>query len=565
VRARPGSATIFSDVIAACATQIPIPPIPAAVAVIREGQRLTPPPQSQSGPAAPYASTPGSTTTPETATTPVVAGPPETTPSRLFLRAGDQIRVAGRATLTFSYEGNRYQISRGRVGLECRSLELSPKRHAHRTGVLAVRLESGRVRVRSGGDSRRALVLSRELLAFAAARGTSFIVDRRAARRSTKARTLTGVIVAAKASDQQLRIKSRSSYTAISDARGLRLDVWPFSLSPLQRPTTPSDGLPPYWADGLLCSVGCTATGSIPGWPLKPFHRQHAIRAGINELRPANFHVAIDIEARNSQPVYAIQSGYAAIRYRGTADVNVDVGNFYYWHINPAVSDGQYVIAYQTVIGRVLDSFYHVALSEGSTSNYLNPLRPGGSLRPYTNTEPPIIGVPRIFSDGRVTVGAFAPQSFVQNGMPYETPVLAPSSLAWRLHDARGHALTGLEWAMRGSQNYPPGLRSVIFAPGAANPGFECFSTRRRCVPRWVYWLAGGLTPALPLGGLPRGRYRLTVYAWDWAGQRSALDDWFRLPLARTAQPASGEFGPLTPRFDYDETGSTLGRPLRFP
>ena len=50
----------------------------------------------------------------------------------------------------------------------------------------------------------------------------------------------------------------------------------------------------------------------VPGWPLKPFHQQHAIRAGINELRPANFHVAVDIEAHNSQPVYAIESGYAA-------------------------------------------------------------------------------------------------------------------------------------------------------------------------------------------------------------------------------------------------------------
>ena len=456
--------------------------------------------------------------------------------SGLFLQAGDEIRVAGRAVLTFSYDGNRYRISRGQVGLECRRLALSPKRHAPRIEALAVSLDSGQVRVRSGRDARRALVISPEMLAYATVRGTSFIVFRNPARRSTRARTLGRLIVAAKASNQGLRVNSRITYTAISDAKGLRLDVWPFSLSPRQRPTTPSDALPPYWADGLSCSVACGAPGSIPGWPLKPFHKQHAIRAGINELRPANFHVAVDIEARNSQPVYAIQSGYASVRYRGTADVNVDVGNFYYWHINPAVSDGQYVVAYKTVIGRVLDSFYHVALSEGSTSDYLNPLRPGGSLRPYANTEPPVIGVPHIFSDGRVIVGAFGPQSFVQTGMPYETPVLAPSSLAWRLYDARGHALTGLEWAMRGSQNYPPSLKPVIFAPGAANPGFECFSTRRRCVPNWVYWLAGGLTPALPLGNLPRGRYRLTVYAWDWADQTSALDDWFRVPLARRSR-----------------------------
>jgi hypothetical protein len=316
----------------------------------------------------------------------------------------------------------------------------------------------------------------------------------------------------------------------------------------------------PFWADGRPCSVGCTAAGTRAGWPLKPFHEQHAIRAGINELRSANFHVAVDIEARNFQPVYALQSGYAHIRYPGTGDVNVDVGRFYYWHIHPSVRDGQYVVAYKTVIGRVLYGFYHVALSEGSTSDYLNPLRPGGSLRPYHDSEPPIIGIPRVFSDGRVIVAAFDPQSFVVKSR-YETPVLAPSSLAWRLYNVHGHALTGLEWAMRGSQNYPPGLKPVVFAPGATAPGFKCFLTRVRCIPNWVYWLAGGLTPRLPLSNLHAGRYRLTVYAWDWAGNTSALDYWIKLPLGRAAAARSSEFGPLAPKFDYDETGAAVPPP----
>jgi hypothetical protein len=94
-------------------------------------------------------------------------------------------------------------------------------------------------------------------------------------------------------------------------------------------------------------------------------------------------------------------------------------------------------------------------------------------------------------------------------------------------------------------------LRPVIFAPGAANPGFGCFFTRIRCIPNWVYWLAGGLTRPLPLNGQRGGRYRLTVYAWDWAGNTSALDYWITLPLAHAAAPPGGEFGPLAPRFDY--------------
>ena len=501
--------------IAPCTTQIPVQNIPAQVIVVRGGSQLSSPPS--------------------------------------FLQAGDEIRAPSPRYFTFSYAGNTYTLWHGDLSLQCRTVSLRPGRA--RPSVLAATLQFGRVRVLAGSHPGRALVISPEMLAFATRPRTTFVVERDQKRRWTKARTLNRPIVAAKAADQRLRINTRITYTAISDRRGLRLDIWPFSISPLQRRTTRADGLPAYWADGQSCSVGCT---TAVGWPLQPFNRQHAIRAGINELRPANFHVAVDIEAHNFQNVYAIQSGVASIRYPGTGDVNVDVGNFYYWHINPTVSNGQYVTAYKTVIGRVLYGFYHVALSEGSTARYLNPLRPGGSLKPYTNTEPPTIGVPRIFSNGRVIVGAFGPQSVVATGFPYETPVLAPSSLAWRLYDARGHALTGLEWAMRGSQNYPDSLKPVIFAPGAANPGFQCFFTRKRCIPNWVYWLAGGLTPPLPLGSLPRGRYRLAVYAWDWANNTSAVDYWFNVPLAGAAAAPSG---PLQPRFDYDESGAALPPP----
>jgi hypothetical protein len=495
--------------LAPCPTQVPLTRIPAHVQVWRDHTRL---------------------------------------PSRtaVTLRAGDFIRVGRRGRLRLTYHGNRFVVDPGTVRLECRRLLLGRVR-GPRTQTLAVVLQSGRVAVSAGPHPWRALVLSAEMLAYATQPRTHFTVAKAGAH-ATHAWTADRPIVAASAADQRLRITTRLTYTAISGPSGLRLDVWPFAISRLQRPVTAADGLVPFWADGQACSVGCTAPG-VPGWPLFPFHRQHAIRAGINELRPANFHVAVDIEANNFQPVYAMESGYASIRYPGTGDVNVDVGRFYYWHINPTVRNGQYVVAYKTVIGNVLYGFYHVALSEGSTNHYLNPLRPGGSLRPYTDSEPPVIGLPHVYADGRVNVAAFDPQSFVVRSR-YETPVLAPSSLAWRLYDAHGHALTGLQWAMRGSQNYPPNLRPVIFAPGAANPGFHCFFTQVRCIPNWSYRLAGGLTAPLPLRSLRRGRYRLSVYAWDWAGNTSALDYWINIPFVAAAH-APPEFGPLSPRFDY--------------
>jgi hypothetical protein len=42
-------------------------------------------------------------------------------------------------------------------------------------------------------------------------------------------------------------------------------------------------------------------------------------------------------------------------------------------------------------------------------------------------------------------------------------------------------------------------------------------------VPQWTYRVAGGLAPSLPRWLTP-GRYRLTIYAWDWADNATALD-----------------------------------------
>jgi hypothetical protein len=418
---------------------------------------------------------------------------------------------------------------------------------------LAVALQQGRILVTAHRHIRRALVLTPEMLAFATVPGTTFAVKRNPTVSTTKAVTFGRLIVTARAADQSLRIDTRASYTAISNRRGLRLDIWPFAISRLQRRPDRQDRLPPFWVDGSACSVGCLPRGTIPGWPITPFHRQHAIRAGINELRPANFHVAVDVEASNYQPVYAIQSGYASPAATGSyGDYKVTVGSFTYWHIVPTVRSGQYVTAYKTEIGAVEHGFGHLAFEEGGDNGYLNPLRPGGDLRPYTDTEPPILGVPRVFPDGRVIVGAFDPQSFIHKES-YETPVLAPAALAWRLYTASGHPVTGLEWAMRGTGYISPALKPVIFAPGAANPGFACFYTELRCIPNWVYNLAGGLTGPVPLAGLRRGRYRLSVYVWDWAGNRSALDDWISVPVAASASAFGSltqEYGPLNARFD---------------
>jgi hypothetical protein len=298
-----------------------------------------------------------------------------------------------------------------------------------------------------------------------------------------------------------------------------RLDTWPFADSGDQRAGRPADRLPAFWADGAPCSVGCRPAGARAGWPLRPFHRQHALRAGLNELRPANMHKGVDIQAQDGTPVYAIQPGTARIVAAGTPDERVQVGNYLYWHVHHRVRPGQFVSAYHTVVGAIINGAGHLHLSELSGERFLNPLRPGGRvLAPWTDTLAPIIGAPTEQSGGRVSVEVFDPQSF-RALIKYRTPVLAPAALAYRARDAGGHDVSGLRFALRGSQHLPDAARWVVYAAGAYPPGWTCFDTRLVCIPRWEYRLAGGLAPPLP----PSAR-QLSIYAWDWAGNTSVRD-----------------------------------------
>lgn len=458
------------------------------------------------------------------------------------LARGDAIRVYRNGELVLKWGPNRYLLSRGRAALECDPLVLSAGHSPQRT--LALEVDEGTVTV--AGGRAPAPVVTPEAVTVTDRAHTAFYVHRWIGGR-TSVVTHNYMLTLADRRLQRLRLDVRPHQTGLMDKDGLRLDSYPFALSPLERPVRASDDLVPFWDDGLACSVGCHAPGATPGWPLKPFNRQHAIRSAINELRPSGFHEAIDIEAYDGQQVYAMSSGRADVIVPSGSEERVQVGQFIYWHLNLEVRTGSWVWAYKTPLGTVQAGFRHVALSEVSGSTFLNPLRPGGrNLSPWSDTEGPVIGKPQIYSDGRAIVEAFDPQSYVVD-LLYETPVLAPAALAWRLYDSGGHALTGLEWALRGTRVLPYSELSSVFAPGAENPGFWCFIKQRVCKPTWRYWLAGGLTERLPLASLDSGRYRLTVYAWDWAGNTSALDYWFdRAQLA----PVSPRHGTLIPRPD---------------
>jgi hypothetical protein len=297
--------------------------------------------------------------------------------------------------------------------------------------------------------------------------------------------------------------------------------TWPFSAPGELRSVKARDALPGLYADGKACSVGCRAPGAVPGWPVRPFHKAHLLRAGLNELRPANMHFGVDILARDGTPVYAVQGGRAQVLASTGPDARVRVGSFEYWHIRPAVRDGQAVRPYADVVGRILRGAGHVHLSELSGNRYINPLRPGGRvLAPWRDSARPVLGRPRFLRGGRVLIHAFDP--VVGRGRSASrTPALGLAGLAYRLYDEQGRR-GPLQWALRGTQHLPAGVRRTVFAPGSHPANAKCAALRHPCRPNWVYRLAGGLAPRLHVRA--RHAYRLTAYAFDWAGHRSALD-----------------------------------------
>jgi murein DD-endopeptidase MepM/ murein hydrolase activator NlpD len=307
-------------------------------------------------------------------------------------------------------------------------------------------------------------------------------------------------------------------------------DVFPFPASPELRRADANDRLPKYWNDDVPCSKGCRAPGVVPGWPLQPFHSQHALRAGLNESRGTSFHHGIDIQARDGDPAYAIQPGKAHIIQATGPDSRVLVGNFIYWHIKPMVREGQQISPYTEVVGTITAGHKHLHLSEvqGGPEHYLNPLRPGGrALEPYVDTAPPVLDRPRIDSEGRVLIRAFDPQSF-RVRTDYKTPVIAPAALGYRIFDTSGSRLGPVHWALRGSQNlqWTQEINDAVFAPSRQARG-DCFNHELICKPDYDYVLAGGLAPGLADIGLTPGRYRLSSYAWDWAGNTTARDTLF--------------------------------------
>jgi murein DD-endopeptidase MepM/ murein hydrolase activator NlpD len=198
-----------------------------------------------------------------------------------------------------------------------------------------------------------------------------------------------------------------------------------------------------------------TRTASY-GWPVKPFHTQHPVRGFFGDPRigmtpkgmRSSFHFGIDISCPNGTAVYATLDGVVRLESFRPETVSV-VGRdghteFQYWHIKPAVRNGQRVKAYVTVVGWAEPPWEHVHFSERRDGVYVNPLRPG-ALGPFSDTTTPWVKQLRAEVGGRPVSMARGAVDLVVEAYD-ETPVrvpgrwggkpVTPALLRWRVTTA---------------------------------------------------------------------------------------------------------------------------------
>jgi hypothetical protein len=213
------------------------------------------------------------------------------------------------------------------------------------------------------------------------------------------------------------------------------------------------------------------STRSAYGWPVKPFDRQHPVRANLGDPRtifagPPNqrtllqgsgtfqFHFGIDISAPDGSPVYPVASG-RVLSVNGDWLV-VDAGDgrtFEYWHVAPMVRVGAQVQEDVTVLGHIVKGAGHVHLTERENGVAVNPLAPG-HLEPYSDHTKPQVDALYFrrsvtsgdlmpdFLRGRVELIASAydlPQLHVP-GAWHDLPV-TPALVTWQIEQATTHRI----------------------------------------------------------------------------------------------------------------------------
>ncbi len=298
----------------------------------------------------------------------------------------------------------------------------------------------------------------------------------------------------------------------------------------------------------MLAAPSLTTRASAYGWPLRPFHKMHAIRGAFDDPRfhldaegaLSAFHFGVDIVARDGARVYAVAPGF--VRARRT-DVTVRRRNgraFGYWHIRPVVHTGQHVRLHQ-LLGYILPGWGHVHFAEAIDGQYRNPLRPR-ALTPFRDRTPPTVASIGLFSEGapistsRVR-GSVDVEAEVYDAppilprSPWEVARLTPAFIWWRLLSG---TVAVTDWNLAVDFHYalmPAALYNWIYAPGS-------YQNKAHRPGRYLFWIAHELDTT----GLADGPYRLEVLARDTRGNDGSgtLD----FTVANGAPPVAPSFAP---------------------
>jgi len=305
------------------------------------------------------------------------------------------------------------------------------------------------------------------------------------------------------------------------------------------------------------CAVSLFASAGAAGypWPVKPFNKQHPVRANFGDPRtvfdlplfqngidgPGEFffHNGIDISAPDGTPVYPVMSGTAKLI--DALAVSVDTGQgrtFQYVHIVPVVRDGEPVVAKQTLLGYIAHGYGHVHLSEFRGFRIWNPVAKGG-IAPYRDTIKPTVA--SISLRPWRTLQEFDPLGICGTvsivAEAFDTPQLkirgtfagfpvAPALLTWSLRKVGGDVVRPSTTVadFRGTLPTAPDFWSV-YARGTYQNAPRFGSRQFSLMPgRFLYQL----TPTgLDTRTLPNGVYQASVRAADIRGNARTLNQRF--------------------------------------
>ncbi len=289
-------------------------------------------------------------------------------------------------------------------------------------------------------------------------------------------------------------------------------------------------------------------------WPLKPFHRQHPIRGYFGDprtvwaeerskqlaapLEHSSFHNGVDIVAADGAAIYPVVSGFVYFPRpwrRGQEVIVRSPGrrSFQYWHLRPAVTEGQYVLAQRTVLGRVLPGFHHVHLSELDEERIQNPLAPG-HLFPYRDRTAPRVRALLVRDRQGKPLDPARPLSgelsllAEASDRPAPAPpgiwrgaTVVPAAVGWTLRRQGGQVVVPRIVIDDFRLTLPPNQDfSEVYAPGTRQ-NFPLVERRHRSAyGRYLFQLTPWLLDTRTLGN---GVYWITLSAWDTCGNRGML------------------------------------------